>query len=96
MNLGSVILDIRNRRGLKQGELAAAVEISQTYLSQVEKNKKEPSLSLLKKISSKLEVPLPIIFFLSIDSDDVIPSKAKFFDSIYPLTKDLIFENLIN
>lgn len=96
MNLGAVISEFRKKKDLKQGELATTLGISQTYLSQIEKNKKEPSLSLLREISNIVGVSLPLMFFLAIDSEDIPPSKKTFFEKIYPLTKDLIIENLLD
>ena len=66
MNLGQVIKDFRKERGLRQGEFSDLCEISQTYLSLIENNQKEPNIATLKTIAKHLEVPLPIMFFLSL------------------------------
>jgi transcriptional regulator with XRE-family HTH domain len=92
MNLGNVIKDIRKQKGQTQAEFASVCNITQTYLSQIESNLKEPNLSTLKIISEKLDIPLPILFFLSLTEDDVQPSKRKAFEIIRPSVKSLVNE----
>ncbi len=92
MNLGNTIKDIRKYRGHTQGDFAMECDITQTYLSQIENNQKEPNLSVLKKIAEKLIVPLPILFFLSITEEDVQPEKREMFNTINPTVKDIINE----
>lgn len=92
MNLGSVIKDIRKQRGQTQTEFAESCGITQIYLSQIENNSKEPNLSILKVISENFELPLPILFFLSLNEDDISPEKRKAFEIINPSVKSLINE----
>lgn len=92
MNLGTTIKDIRKKRGQTQTEFAASVGITQTYLSQIENNNKEPNLSTLKDISDKLDLPLPILFFLSLNEDDISPDKRKAFEIVNPSVKSLVDE----
>lgn len=92
MNLGTVIKDIRKQRGQTQIEFASGCGITQTYLSQIENNNKEPNLATLRGISNKLEIPLPILFFLSLNEEDVSPEKRKAFEIINPSVKSLINE----
>jgi transcriptional regulator with XRE-family HTH domain len=92
MNLGTVIKNIRKQKGQTQAEFASSCGITQTYLSQIESNLKEPNLSTLKEISNNLNVPLPIMFFLSLDENDVDPEKRKAFEIINPSVKSLVSE----
>lgn len=92
MNLGTVIKNIRKQKGQTQSEFASSCGITQTYLSQIESNLKEPNLSTLKEISNNLNVPLPIMFFLSLDENDVDPEKRKAFEIINPSVKSLVSE----
>jgi len=92
MNLGNTIKDIRKHKGYTQGDFALECGITQTYLSQIENNQKEPNLSVLKKIAEKLIVPLPILFFLSITEEDVQPEKKEIFNAISPTVKNIINE----
>ena len=92
MDLGNVIKNIRKQKGLTQNEFASLCDITQTYLSQIEGNLKEPNLSTLKSISEKLNIPLPILFFLSMTEDDVQPNKRKAFEIVSPSVKSLVNE----
>lgn len=92
MDLGNIIKTIRKQKGQTQGEFAISCGITQTYLSQIEGNLKEPNLSTLKSISENLEVPLPILFFLSMTEEDVQPNKRKAFQIVSPSVKSLVNE----
>ena len=92
MDLGVTIKNIRKQKGQTQSEFASACGISQTYLSQIENNQREPNLSTLKIISNELNVPLPILFFLSLNIDDIQQSKREAFEIISPSVKSLVNE----
>ena len=92
MDLGNIIKNIRKQKGQTQDEFALSCGITQTYLSQIEGNLKEPNLSTLKDISKGLGVPLPILFFLSMTDDDVQPNKRKAFKIVRPSIKSLVNE----
>ena len=89
-NIGSKIKELRKARKLTLQAVARETGFSPALISQIENNNKEPNLSTLKTISSKLETPLPILFFLSIDSDDISPEKEDAFNIIAPSVKSLI------
>lgn len=92
MDLGNVIKNIRKQKGQTQSEFAHACGITQTYLSQIESNLKEPNLSTLKSISENLNVPLPILFFLSMTDEDIHPNKRQAFQIVSPSVKSLVNE----
>lgn len=92
MDLGITIKNIRKQKGQTQSEFATACGITQTYLSQIESNLREPNLSTLKLISNELNVPLPILFFLSLNSDDIQQNKREAFEIISPSVKSLVNE----
>jgi XRE family transcriptional regulator, regulator of sulfur utilization len=92
MDLGNIIKNIRKQRGQTQIEFALSCGITQTYLSQIESNLKEPNLSTLKSISENLDVPLPILFFLSMTEEDVQPDKREAFQIVSPSVKSLVNE----
>jgi len=96
MNLGDTIANLREVRGLKQKELAKRVGITQAYLSQIENNKKEPNFSKLKIIGEVLDVPVPLIFFLAMDEQDVSNQKKDAFVMLRPIMKNLINDYFIS
>ncbi len=84
MDIGSVIQAIRKEKKIKQKALAESCNISITYLSQIENNKKDPTISTLTEISRNLEIPLPIIFFMALEENDIPPNKRDFFKQLNP------------
>lgn len=96
MNLGNTIKILRKKKGIKQNMLADKCNISQAYLSQIENNQKEPNLSTLKEISNQLEVPLPIIFYMSLDENDITQDKKEAFNLVNPAIKSMLNEFFAN
>ena len=96
MDLGQTITRLRKERNITQEDLTKKCNITQAYLSQIENNKKEPNLSTLKDISLALAVPLPVIFFLSLENEDVPEDKRPIFNAMKPSMAgffESIFEN---
>ena len=56
MNLGEKIKKIRNERGFSLRDLASQVDLSASFLSQIEQGKASPSIENLKKIANSLDV----------------------------------------
>ena len=92
MNLGNTIKELRQKMGLRQNEFAEKCELTPAYLSQIENNLREPNLSTLKAISKCLEIPLPIMFFLSLDESDIQPAKKNAYEFIAPSLKSMVSE----
>jgi hypothetical protein len=57
---------------------------------------KEPNISTLRNISEKLGLPLPILFFLSMDTDDIKPEKRTAYNHLAPSIKAMISEFFTN
>ena len=72
MNLGTAIRMCRTRRGLSQKELASRAQCSLSYLSLIENDQRDPTLSVVKNIAIGLKVPLNILFFLAAAKDELI------------------------
>ncbi|WGO84688.1 helix-turn-helix domain-containing protein [Arsenophonus apicola] len=71
MNIGQAIKLCRTQRGFSQTELAQQAECSVSYLSMLENNKRDPTLSTMTKIANALRIPVGIIFFLGAEGDDL-------------------------
>ena len=67
MSVGRTVKFLRVAEGLKQKELAERLDVSPNYLSLVENDKREPSLSFLRDLASEMRIPLGLLF-LEIDS----------------------------
>lgn len=94
MNIGICIKTIRKNKGLNQTQLANLCGITVTYLSLIENDKKDPTLSLLRTIAISLQIPLPILLFMSLDDNDIADSKKELFCMIKP-SIDFILQNLL-
>jgi transcriptional regulator with XRE-family HTH domain len=51
----------RRHRDLRQTDLAPKAAISVPYLNQIEAGKRKPSLGVLKRLASALNIPLVIL-----------------------------------
>lgn len=60
--LGQVIKDLRKVEGKTQVDLAGDIGVSQNYISEIERGRKSPHLSVLVGISESLNIPLHVIF----------------------------------
>ena len=94
MNIGIAIRTIRKERTpqLNQSEFAKLIGITQTYLSQIETGSKTPTISVLEKISKEFEIPLPIIFWLGINEEDIAEHKREYFRFLKPTVDAMINE----
>lgn len=67
LNFGKAIQKYRAQEGLTQKEFARKAGITPSYLSSLEKGKKEPSIALIKKICNVLKLPYEIMFWESVE-----------------------------
>lgn len=71
MNIGSAIQLVRAKRKLSQSELADRAGISVSYLSLLERSKRDPALSTVEKISGALGMPIELLFFLGAEGGEL-------------------------
>lgn len=90
MKIGQVIKEHRKKSNISQGDFSKVCDISQTYLSLIENDQKEPKIGTLKVIAKYLKVPLPVLFFLSLDESDIPKRKQEVFKILEPAIKDMI------
>jgi len=61
---------IRVFHDVSQKDMAARLQIAPSYLSEIEKGKKETTLSILKKYSEEFAIPMSSILFFSEHMED--------------------------
>ena len=71
MNLGKAIKLCRTQKNLSQAELAALVDLSVSYISLLERNKRDPNISTVKVIANALNIPFSILMFLAAETDEL-------------------------
>jgi transcriptional regulator with XRE-family HTH domain len=62
---GEALRLIRIFHDVKQAELARRLGISKSYLSEIEKGSKEPTLSLVEKYAAQFDLPASSILFFA-------------------------------
>ncbi len=87
MKLGTAIRKCRKLRGLTQAKLAQLSGISVPHLCLMEKNKRDPSLSVVNSISDALKIPVSILMLLASQHDDI---KELSENQIEDLTRNII------
>lgn len=61
-NIGNRIHELRTSYGLSQEQLALRAEITTTYLGQIERNLKHPTVLVIEKICNSLHISLSDFF----------------------------------
>lgn len=92
MDLGNALRNIRRRKNKTQVEVTEKLKISQTYLSQIENNEKEPSAEMLRKICKYYKVPVVIVMWMATEESDVDKSKKQIFNQLGPAITSLVNE----
>lgn len=68
--LGEALRLIRVYHDLKQKEVAERLDISTSYLSEIEKGRKTPSLELIQRYSDEFGLPVSSIMFFAESVED--------------------------
>ena len=58
MDYKTLIREKRKEKGISQGKLAGLVQVSQPFISEIESGRKKPSLDVLMRICTVLEISL--------------------------------------
>jgi transcriptional regulator with XRE-family HTH domain len=91
MKIGNTIKELRIQKGIKQGDLADSIGISQTSLSLIESGTKQPSQDTLRKVCDIFEIPQPFIYYLALEEDDIPERKKNLYKVLEPkLKKDIL------
>lgn len=75
--IGEKIRDSRKEKGMTIKELADKALVTTGYISQIERNQCDPSLSVLRRISDILELPLAALFSVEATDEVTVISKDK-------------------
>lgn len=77
MNVGQAIRLCRTTQGVSQSAVASRANCSVSYLSMLENNKRDPTLSTVTRIARALRMPVGLLFFLASEQDDLGPIDEK-------------------
>ncbi len=92
MELGKIISLLIKKRGLTQVEVAKRIGKSTTALSQIIKGSYNPNPETLDKICDVLEVPKPILHFLTLSENDIPSDKLTQYRLLAPAIKDFLIK----
>ncbi|WP_394777574.1 helix-turn-helix transcriptional regulator [Undibacterium sp.] len=68
---------IRAYHDISQSQLSSELRISNSYLSEIESGKKQPTLEFLKKFSERFEIPLSSLIFFSENIEAKVTDKLR-------------------
>ena len=71
MNIGQAIQLARSKRKLSQAALAKRAGISVSYLSLLERGRRDPPLSTIQRLAAALVMPVEILFFLGAEEGEL-------------------------
>lgn len=71
MNISKAIQICRTQKGMTKTRLAELAGVSLSYLSLLERGKRDPNLSTINKICDALNIPVSIFMFLASDTNDL-------------------------
>lgn len=71
MKIGKTIKMCRTLKNMNQNKLAERAKISDSYLSLIEQDKRDPNLSVIENIADALDIPISILIFLAAEKDDL-------------------------
>lgn len=74
--LGEALRLLRAFHDLNQTETARKLEISKSYLSEIESGEKQPTLGLLDKYSKEFDLPISAIMFFAEAVDSKTPYES--------------------
>lgn len=86
--IGKTIKEFRQQRGLSLNKVAELANVDKSYLSKIENEKRDPSLSSLSKISRALNIPLNILILMCEEPSDSPFSELT--ESLKLLAKEIV------
>ena len=92
MDIGIVIGKLIKQKGLTQVEFAGKIGKSTTALSQIVKGTYKPNPTTLEKICQELEIPEPVLHFLTISEEDVPKEKLELYRMLAPSLRDFVIK----
>jgi transcriptional regulator with XRE-family HTH domain len=85
MLVGSAIRTLRSAAGLSQQDFAKQLRISASYLSLIERGRRDPTIPLLRRMASTLRAPAAVLFAAALVSDgkgDTAPAERQVIEQL--------------
>lgn len=88
-SLGRTIKTLRVAAGIRQGDFATQVGVTQAYLSAIESDKRKPSLEMVERVAAALNVP-PGALLAATAANAVLPQYAEVAQKLQELQQLLL------
>lgn len=89
VSLGKVLRLLKIARGLSSKELAEKMNVSSTFISEVESDSKKPSLEMLSKYAAALEIRSSTILYFD---EEMSGKEYKYTQLLYEILKRIVTE----
>ena len=93
MNYSKAIRVTRALADLSQRELATELGVDPSYVSMLEKGKRDPSRETLEKIAEKLKVPLHLLILIAAERGDATATTGSQFSQLGEALAEVYFAN---
>jgi transcriptional regulator with XRE-family HTH domain len=87
MTLGMTIRHLRQAKHLSQLDLAKRLNISASYLSQLERDKREATIPLLRNLAAELGAPAALLFAAALAEKTSLDLPDPFSEALRRLTE---------
>lgn len=94
MKIGTVLKELRNKKGLTQMQVIKKIKFSQTALSQIETNNKYPSRATVKKLCVLYDTAPVLVLWMTVTEADIPKSKIDLYKKIKPVIDSIVKECL--
>jgi transcriptional regulator with XRE-family HTH domain len=91
--VGKAIRTLRARKGINQKELAERAEITPSFLSLVESDRRAASLKVIERIAAALEVPAEVLVWESVELPATLSDKDRRMCEIAKVIVRGVYEN---
>jgi transcriptional regulator with XRE-family HTH domain len=92
MNIGNAIKIVRKQKSLSQTALAEMTGLTQKALSEIERGGVSPHTKSLEKICQALDIPMPLLYFIAIEEQDIPEDRRFLYEQLYGPFRNLAFE----
>lgn len=77
VDIGRKLRELRESRGMTIREISHKAGCTSSFISQIEKGKTEPSISMLKRIADALNVNIVDFFMTNLEDEDIVTKKEE-------------------
>ncbi len=77
INIGRTVKKLRTQSGITQRELAARAQLSPSFLSLVENERRRPSLAVIRRLAGALSLPEEVLIWDAVELPDNLDQRDR-------------------